>query len=209
METPTTVSCLSLLISRTCRLSRMRSLRWEKSLIRPPIRLLSLAYLLSFKYWNFLSAIFVYCHSESKQTLLLTKYSNTASRFVVAVLMLAVSSGFTVAHHACQMEQKQCCDSMPSGGTMDGTSPSQGPSVGSTATSCCVSIVSGGSYNFTALFEKQSKIESQKFTLAPLQSDFVACPSRANVDVQFLTQSSQAASPPSVEKYVLFASLLI
>ena len=141
--------------------------------------------------------------------LLLTKYSNTASRFVVAVLLLAVSSGFTVAHHACQMEQKQCCDSMPFGGPMGGALPSPGPSVGSAAMSCCLSVVGGGLNNLTALFEKQIKIESQKSTLIPLHLDFVACASQPNVEVQFLTQSSQAASPPSVEKYVLFASLLI
>ena len=140
---------------------------------------------------------------------LTAKYSNTVSRLIVAALVLAVSSGFTVAHHACLMEQKQCCDSMPSGGPMGNTTPSQGPSIEQASMSCCASTISGGLSNITALFEKQSKTGDQKLTVIPFHLDFSTQLSHPSTDIRFFTQRIQAASPPSVEKYVLFASLLI
>ena len=138
-----------------------------------------------------------------------SKYSNTASRIIVALLLLVMSSGFTAVHHACLMEQKQCCDAMPAGGPMGGAMPFQGPSVSNADSPCCKSEISGGLTGFTALFEKSNKAESQKFTVSPPHIDFAAWVALPNAGVRFLPQSAQAGSPPSVEKYVLFSSLLI
>ena len=140
---------------------------------------------------------------------LTAKYSNKVSRFVVALLLLAVSSGFTVVHHACLMEQRQCCDAMASGGPMSSAAPSDGPSIQQASMSCCTSTISGGPNNLTALFEKQGKTEYQRLTVAPLVLDFSSWFSHPNTQVPFFAQRTQAASPPSVEKYLLFASLLI
>jgi hypothetical protein len=107
------------------------------------------------------------------------------------------------------MEQKQCCDSMPSGGPMGSTTPSQGPSIEQASMSCCASTISGGLNNLTALFEKHAKSGDQKLTLTPLHLDFSAQFSHLSTKTQFFTLRAQAASPPSVEKYVLFESLLI
>lgn len=156
-----------------------------------------------------LSEIFVYCFRVKKRIFLTTKFSNSVTRFVVAVILLGVSSGFTIAHHACQMEQKPCCDSMPSGGPMGLALPSQGPSVGNAGMSCCASTISGGLSNLTALFEKQSKTGDQKLTVIPFHLDFSTQLSHPSTEIRFFTQRTQAASPPSVEKYVLFESLLI
>jgi hypothetical protein len=141
--------------------------------------------------------------------ILIAKFSNSAIRSIVATLLLAVSSGFTVAHHTCLMEQKQCCDSMPSGGPMSGTTPSQGSSIEQASMSCCASTIIGGPNNLTALFEKQSKSSDQKLIVAPVHIDYSALISHPPTEVFFLTHRTQAASPPSVEKYVLFSSLLI
>ena len=92
---------------------------------------------------------------------------------------------------------------------MGSRTPSDGPSIQQANMSCCTSTISGGLNNLTALFEKQSKTEYQKLTVAPLVLNFSAWFSHPNTEAPFFAQRTQVALPPSVEKYVLFASLLI
>jgi hypothetical protein len=74
---------------------------------------------------------------------------------------------------------------------------------------CCANTLIGGLNSLTALFEKQIKTGDQKLLVAPLHMDYSALISHPSTEIRFFTQRIQAASPPSVEKYVLFASLLI
>jgi len=107
------------------------------------------------------------------------------------------------------MEQRQCCDTMASGGRMDATLPSEGASIEQAIMACCTNAITGGLHNLTALFEKQSKTEDQKLSPAISERDLSSQFSYPATEIRFFIQRTQAASPPSVEKYVLFASLLI
>ncbi len=128
---------------------------------------------------------------------------------LVAVFLLAVSSGFTVVHQACFMETMSCCGTMDAGGPMHNNVPSRGPSVAQTDMPCCTSRISGGLVNLIALFEKQNYSDHQKFTVVPLHVDFFPTIPCLNSETSYSTESTRTSSPQPVGKYVLFASFLI
>ncbi len=145
----------------------------------------------------------------SNQMSTIGTYSNTTGRLLLALVLLAVSSGFTVAHHSCLMKQSQCCDAVASGGPMGNSRPIDGTSISRPSLSCCATTVSGGLSAILALIEKQSSAVDHRLTVAQLHFDFSPLFSSPTTEYTHFTQGLQTSPPPSVEKYVLFASLLI
>ncbi len=127
----------------------------------------------------------------------------------MAFLLLLLSSGLTIVHHACEMETRLCCAAMQFPGTMDGAKPSHGLALSSVPMSCCRNLVAGGLTTINALIEKQTKTEDQKLDLAPVLCDLSTVSAVRPVSPRFSLPLSEWNDPPPVEKYVLFASLLI
>ncbi len=140
---------------------------------------------------------------------LVSKYLGKIGGIIAAVLLLAVSSGFTVVLHSCLMETMQCCETMSTDGSMDAAMPTQGSRVAQAGSSCCTSTVIGGLNSFTALLEKQTKTDHLKVAIVLLHTDPSDQFSLLTSPVRHFVHSAHGASPPSVEKYILHAALLI
>ena len=137
------------------------------------------------------------------------KYLTKVSRTAIALILFAVSSGFTLAHHSCVMEGMKCCQTMAMGGTMDAERQGHNSWIAQGSALCCVNSISGGLTGFTAIPEMLTKVDIQKCVLTQLAADFSNKITHQDTKLPHFIQSTQTTSPPPVEKYILYASLLI
>lgn len=130
---------------------------------------------------------------------------------IIVALCILLSSGFTLIVHSCQMREIASCAGMTSGCDMSGSNnaASDGPSINQVNPGCCASKMLGGVSTTLALLEKQSSSEHQKLGAVILPGSISDLYKLSNVYAHFSQLSSYGVSPPSVEKYVLYSSLLI
>lgn len=129
---------------------------------------------------------------------------------VVAFVFFLASSGFTTILHICAMEACECCDTS---GARDHDACPDKPALPVAGTSiqnvddCHINAVAGGLSAIQALLEKDIKAQNVN-TLSVLISTFVSLAPSTNTS-SFTYSYSESVSPPSVEKYILNATLLI
>ena len=129
---------------------------------------------------------------------------------LVAVLFFVTGSGFTVILHHCEMDNVTCCETMREGSsrTMGNEMPQQGSTVAQVSASCCENVVIGGLNTTPVLLEKQSQKDHKLDQVAVIVCSDVTVTHSVILSKHHLS-STETASPPSVEKYVLYSSLLI
>lgn len=141
---------------------------------------------------------------------MLSSHRHTRIIAAVAAFLLALSSsGFTAVLHSCLMAERSCCDaSMMTHMSGDEGATQAGNPVLKNVMSCCAvtfagglnanPIVTGNQYSSlhhldqVALLPPSVLTGAQQISSHPVSASFLA-----------------AASPPSVEKYLLNASFLI
>jgi hypothetical protein len=130
---------------------------------------------------------------------------------VFTLVFLFASSGYTVILHICAMGACECSDT-PDASDDDACTnkqlplPVAGMSIHN-VDNCHKNAVVDGSDIVQALVEKDSKTQYVK-VLSLLTSTFVS-PALSNTSSWFTYSYLERVSPPSVEKYVLNATLLI
>jgi hypothetical protein len=127
------------------------------------------------------------------------------------VVTIAASSGLTAVLHTCMMETMDCCSHSPSAGHCDcdvpGVPPS-GPSIRSDGTCDTITIVGG----LTIKAGEAGKDKNSELTRIVTATIAPALDRRfgdAGSSSQSLFSLTSPPLPPSVEKCVLYASLLI
>jgi hypothetical protein len=130
---------------------------------------------------------------------------------VFTLIFLLVSSGFTTVLHICAKKASECRET--SGASNQDAYPNKQLSPRVTGMSvhnvdhCDRNAVVGGFYVFRTLLEKDSKAQIVEVrSLLPLTFD---SPTPSTILSWFNYSYSESVSPPSVEKYVLNATLLI
>ena len=129
---------------------------------------------------------------------------------IVAFLMTLSCSGFTTVLHSCLMKNRGCCEtSMGLMHRMTGGEPaSPGNLILKSNMSCCATTVAGGLNTNPIVSGTQHSIPQHLSLLALLPADELSCAQSFSTS-QILSSCPLAASPPSVEKYVLNAAFLI
>lgn len=130
---------------------------------------------------------------------------------VTVALFILLSSGFTLIVHSCQMSEKTSCIGMNTGCEMSAPSNAapDGPSINQVSPGCCASKILGGLSTAVALLEKQSLSVHQKLVAVILPDSVSDLYKVSNIYVHLSQLASYGISPPSVEKYVLYSTLLI
>jgi hypothetical protein len=120
---------------------------------------------------------------------------------LVLIVTIAASSGFTM----------DCCDPSPSADhrncDLPGV-PETGESVKAQFT-CHTNTLVGGVSVKPAVLVKEHKSEPSRIVLATVTASLYNCLSHTSSSSHTLFSPAETPSPPSVEKYVLNASLLI
>jgi len=130
---------------------------------------------------------------------------------IIAALLLALSSsGFTAVLHSCLMAEKSCCGlplNMMAGTPLNDAEGAADPTLTSNM-SCCAVTVAGG-LNTNPIVSGTQQTTPQHLDLISLLPPSVLSGAQDIHSHPIHFASSAAASPPSVEKYVLNASFLI
>ena len=130
----------------------------------------------------------------------------------VALLLFLSSSGFTTILHNCVMEASECCD-ISAGSDQKGCETPLTAVAGESVQGlfdCHTNTVVGGPADIQAVAEKDGKHLNQKLELLSLLSSHHASLSPLSINANRSNLiSSGNVSPPSVEKYILTAALLI
>jgi hypothetical protein len=130
---------------------------------------------------------------------------------LVLIVTIAASSGFTTVVHYCTMDVMDCCDPSPSADhrncDLPGV-PETGESVKAQFT-CHTNTLVGGVSVKPAVLVKEHKSEPSRIVLATVTASLYNCLSHTSSSSHTLFSPAETPSPPSVEKYVLNASLLI
>jgi hypothetical protein len=130
-------------------------------------------------------------------------------RLVLAVVLIAASSGFTVVLHSCLMADMACCDTMAAGGTIGhpaGNSTAAAFVKG--ASSCCENTIVGGLNPTTATLENQSVSFHDKPVLAADTTDLPDGQAQGSSSFTTLRQF-RPPDPPAIRLYLTNSALLI
>jgi hypothetical protein len=144
---------------------------------------------------------------------LIDKHSTWAGRILVVMLFIA-NSGFTAILHQCTMDTAECCDASRTSdhhACQDEDSvpaPITGPSVTS-AFECHINSVAGGLSVAPAVTEKNAINQVSKLDVVALVGYLDVATLAQSISSTLLHAFSTNASPPSVEKNILTATLLI
>jgi hypothetical protein len=131
-------------------------------------------------------------------------------RIVLAVLVLAASSGATTVLHLCQMQEASCCSPAQSPNHDGCDQPIALPTGHSFQSdfTCHIDVVVGGLALKQALLEKDNRPE---FNIAVIPN-LVSFSSSASLQAESHSQKlllSKVVIPPSVDRYALIGSFLI
>ena len=124
-------------------------------------------------------------------------------RLALAVVLFVASSGFTVVLHSCLMENRACCEGMPSGGTMLPGSER----VSRAASACCENTIVGGLNRSTATIEQQAPLHLK--TIATAQAVEPVAGQSADEPRFIFFSRSRPPDPPPFGLYISNLSLLI
>ncbi len=129
---------------------------------------------------------------------------------ILVLLLFVANSGFTMALHTCAMSQMACCaDAMPA--PKMPALPATKAALAASQADCCTVIIAGGVNTASVAMEHSSSLNPQKFTVrADVPAIAAQADPQASASPMLAWLSSRsAASPRSVEKYVLNAVFLI
>lgn len=140
-----------------------------------------------------------------------SKHIVLIGRILVLVLFLT-NAGFTAILNNCAMEYADCCETSDSQSHMQCEMPMT-PKTGSTslqsAFQCHTSSVAGGLHETHALIGKPANTQTPVCEIFVMDAEAFKETSAIPPQFQSLTAYTQSVSPPTVEKYVLFATFLI
>lgn len=127
---------------------------------------------------------------------------------IVAFLMVLSSSGFTVVLHSCLMAERSCCSASMTGHMAGDEGAIPGKPELKNDMSCCSTTVAGG-VNSNPIVTGTLQPALAHLDLVALLPPMVSSGGQCIASHSTFFLSSTAASPPSVEKYVLNSSFLI
>lgn len=129
---------------------------------------------------------------------------------ILAVLVLAASSGATTVLHRCQMEVASCCSSNRHANDDACDQPIASPTghFFESDFTCHIDVVVGGVTLMQALLEKEHRPETNIAVIPNIVSLSSSSLLQADSPSHTLLVA-QTISPPSVDRYVLFNSFLI
>ncbi len=130
--------------------------------------------------------------------------------YLAMSLFVAGSSGIAFVLQTCSMPVKMaCCQTMNDDNTGDCTGQTQpkGTVVLQAGASCGATILVGGLTTNPGVVENNHPVQKAPVVVAPV-NDVVACAPVLNIAL-FAPQFAESVSPPSVDKHILNATLLI